>query len=208
MKLQISFDLPDLDKSLAIAKQVVDYCHILEIGTILLYKYGISVISAFKEQFPHKTILTDTKIVDRGRDVTTLFGSTPTDWLTVTAGTSKDVIHSVCTTAHNANKKVMFDLIDSRSLGQAALDAQSFGIDALLFHQTYDEQESLVFLDQWDMVRGNTSLPIFISAHINREIIEKIISISPDGIVVGKAITESTNPSQEAQFFYELVSQK
>lgn len=208
MKLQISFDMPDLDKAVLIAQQVAPYCDILEIGTLLIYKYGIHAIEIFKQQCPKKTILTDTKIVDRGRIAATLFCSTKTDWFTVMAGTGKDVIHTACTTAHEQNKKVMIDLMDSSSPGQSALDAQSLGANALLFHQPYDEQKSLVFLDQWDMVRGNTQLPIFVSAHINRENIDKIISIAPDGIIIGRAIVQAENPAQEAQFFYELISKQ
>lgn len=207
MKLQISFDLPDLDKALEIAKSVVNFCDRIEIGTILIYKYGIEAIRRFKEELPDSVLLADTKMVDRSRDIVThVFAKTSVQWLTVMAGTSSDVIHTACTAAHDANKKVMLDLLDSKSLGQSALDAQNLGADALMYHQPYEEEKSLVFLEQWDMIRGNSSLPIFVSAHINRDIIEQIIAIKPNGIVIGRAITHAEDPAAEAQYFHEICS--
>ena len=206
MKLQISFDLIDLDKAVAIGSEVAQYADIIEIGTILIYGHGISAVSRFKESFPDKIILADTKIVDRGKEVAELFADAGADWITVMAGTSSHVIHATTTAAHNANVKVMLDLIDSDSIGQSALEAKNLGVDALLFHQPYSETESLLFLDKWDMIKGNSNLPIFVSAKINRENVDKIAALNPDGIIVGLAITEAEDSAQEAHYFAELVS--
>jgi 3-hexulose-6-phosphate synthase len=126
------------------------------VGTILIYHHGTNAIKQFKEAFPDKVILADTKIVDRGKEVVELFADAGADWITVMAGTSSNVIHATTTAAHNANIKVMLDLIGSDSVGQSALEAKNLGADALLFHQPYTEAESLVFLDKWDMIKGNT----------------------------------------------------
>ncbi len=206
MKLQISFDISDLDKAIQIASTVAERADILEVGTILIYKYGIQAIEKFKESFPQKTILADSKIVDRGKLSAPLFAQAGADWITVMAGSGPNVIHATCTTAHNNNIKVMLDLMDSSSPGQSAMEAKSLGVDALLFHQPYDAEKSLVFLDKWDMVKGNTSLPIFISAKINQENVHAVIRVKPDGIIVGKSITDAENPAQEAQFFADITS--
>lgn len=203
MKLQISFDLVDLDKAIDIASKVAKYADIIEIGTLLLYKYGIKAVEDFRKKLPKESILADSKIIDRGKDAANIILDSGADWITVMSGTSKDVIHAVSTAAHELNKKVMLDLVDSSSPGQSALEAKSLGIDAILFHQTYDEKQTLLFLDKWDMVKGNTQLPIFISARINRDTIEKILELKPDGIVIGKAITGAQDPEEEAKFFYE-----
>jgi len=205
MKLQISFDLIDLDKAIAIGSEVVQYADIIEIGTILIYRHGIEALRRFKEAFPDKIILADTKIVDRGKEVAELFAHGRADWITVMAGTSPHVIHATTTAAHNENVKVMLDLIDSDSIGQSALEAKNLGVDALLFHQPYSEAESLVFLDKWDMIKGNSSLPIFVSAKINRDNVDKIVALGPDVIIVGVSITDSQDSAAEAQYFAQLV---
>lgn len=206
MKLQISFDLIDLDKAIAIGSEVAQYADIIEVGTILIYHHGIAAVRRFKETFPDKTILADTKIVDRGKEVAELFAEAGADWITVMAGTSHHVIHATTTAAHNANIKVMLDLIDSNTVGQSALEAKTLGADALLFHQPYSDTESLVFLDKWDMIKGNTSLPIFVSAKIDRDNVDKIVALRPDVVIVGLSITDAEHNAQEAQYFADLVS--
>ncbi len=204
MKLQISFDLENLERALDIAHQVAPYADIIEIGTVLLFHYGIAAIQQFKGAVGNKPVLVDSKIIDRGKLTVPLLANAGADWITVMAGTSNQVIHTVCTTAQQYKKRVMLDLIDAPSPGQSAMEAKNLGIDALMFHQPYDEQHSLEFLDKWDMVSGNTKLPIFISAKIGRDNIQDIIAVNPSGIIVGKGITDSENPAQEAAFYREL----
>jgi len=205
MKLQISFDIPDLQEALTKAKLVEPFCDTLEIGTILLYKYGLQAVQEFKKQFPSKPILADSKILDRGKLITTQFTKAQADWITVMAGTSKQVIHAVCTAAHDAGKKVMLDLLDAEAEGQSALEAKNLGVDALIFHSAHDEKDELLFLEDWELVSGNTDLPIFISAKIKRENVDHIVALKPGGIVVGTSIVTAQNPAAEAEFYYKRI---
>lgn len=207
MKLQISFDLIDLEKAIAIAKDVSDFCDSMELGTVLVQKYGIESIKKFKETFPEKTILADTKILDRGKMMASVFSEAGADWISVMAGTNNTVIHSACTTAHTFGTKVMLDLLDAKSVGQSALEAKNLGVNALIFHRPHDEQDELLFLDDWEMVHGNTDLPIYISAKIKRNNVDSILKIKPEGIVVGTSITTSEDPKKEAEFYYNLLNQ-
>lgn len=208
MKLQISFDLTDLDKALKIGAQVAQYADIIEVGTILIHTYGVKAVEQFKSSFSDKTILADTKIMDRGKDLAELFAKAGADWITVMAGATKNTIHATCIAAHKENSKVMLDLLDSSSVGQSALEAKNLGIDAILFHQPYDERDSLVFLDKWDLIKGNTTLPIMVSAAINRDNFGEIMSINPYGIIVGEAILNAENPIAETEFFAQFTSAK
>lgn len=205
MKLQISFDMPDLQKAVSVATQVAEFCDILEVGTILIHKHGVKAVEEFRKALPDKTILADAKIVDRGKNAATLFAQYGANWITVMAGTSKQVIHTACTAAKELGAKVMLDLLDARSPGQSAMEAKNLGVDAVLFHQPHDEKDELLFLDSWSMISGNTEIPVFISAKISRQNVDHIIDLKPAGIVVGKSITDADNPAQEAQFFYDLL---
>lgn len=204
MKLHISFDMPDLEKALTIAGQVEPYADVLEVGTLLIYQHGVKAVERFKEAFPKKTIFADCKIVDRGKESVSLFAQAGADWVTIMAGAGKDVIHIGCATADKYNSKVMIDLLDSSSIGQSALEAKNLGASALLFHQPSDEHEPVTFLDKWDMAKGNTNLPIYVSAKIRRETVEEVMNIKPEGVIIGRSIVEAENPAQEAQYFYEL----
>lgn len=203
MKFQISFDGLSLEENLAIARKVAPYSDMIEIGTLPILHNGTAAIEAFRKEFPKHTLFADTKIVDRGRDVASLFAKVGADWISVMGGTSNEVIHGACTKAHDLGKKVMLDILDVSSVAQAALDSRALGVDAIIFHQPFDKGESLVFLEEWNMVRGNTTLPIFVSAKIGRQNIDQILALKPDGVVIGRAVTESEDPTAEAQFFYD-----
>lgn len=203
MKLHVSFEIPDLDKALSIAYQIAPCTDIMEVGTLMIYRYGSEAVKKFCTAFPDNIILADTKIVDRGKDAVNIFADTGAHWLTVMSGTSKEVIREVCSSAHNQGKKIMLDLIDASSLNQSALEAESLGADALMFRHAIEVNQP-EFLEQWDMVRGNTKLPIFISAHIRRKTTESLRKIKPDGIIVSSAIVNADDPAQEAQFFKDF----
>lgn len=204
MKLQISFDFLELEKAIAIAQEISPYADIVEVGSLLIYKYGIHAITEFRHALPTTPLVADVKIVDRGRESVELMATAGADWVTVMGATSKDVIHSACTMARKINKKVMLDLMDEEAPGQRAMEAKALGSHAILFHRPHDAQASLEFLDQWDMIRGNTDLPIFVSAKFDQQIAQEVIKLKPDGIVVGAAITEDQDPVTQAKFYYEL----
>jgi len=206
MKVQIAFDMIDLDKAISIASEVEQYADILEVGSLLIYKHGEKAVRKFKETFPQKAILADAKIVDHGKEATIVLAQAGADWITIMAGAGRNVIYAAATAAHDLGKKIMLNLNDSSSLGQSALEAKSFGADALMLHKPSDEDTQLTFLEKWDMVRGNTQLPIFLSASITRETIHEIITINPTGIVLGKSIIQAENPQEEAAYFHALIT--
>jgi 3-keto-L-gulonate-6-phosphate decarboxylase len=192
MKLHVSFDMADLAKAHSIAQQIAEHITTVHIGSLLLYSHGIEAIKSFKASFPHLEIIVDSKIIDRAKEATSIIMGAGADWTTVMAGAPKEIIHSACAAAHNENKNIFIDLLDSCSLGQSALEAQSMGGDALIFHGPYSNSSDPILIDNWNMVRNNTTLPIFIAT--SRSILDTALNLNPDGVIVSKLITESENP--------------
>jgi 3-hexulose-6-phosphate synthase len=206
MKLQISFNLLDLKEALAIAKKVHEYCDAFEIGSLMITQYGMDAVVKFRKNFPEKTLICDTKIIEYEKEMVQLAAKAGSDWINVLASNNNNVIHNACNAAHNLGKKIILDLVSASSFGQMAVEAKSLGADAILFHTLPDENQT--FLDRWDMVKGNTDLPVFISTCINRNNVHEIIKAEPAGIVIGYAITRAKNPAEEAQYFYNLIENK
>lgn len=206
MKLQISLDLLPEDTILPLAQSVAPYADMIEVSTLLLYRNGISIIQQLRATLGNSVILADAQLCDRSEESIALFAQSGANWVTVMAGASNAFIHATTHKAHERGMKVMLDLIDASSPGQSALEAENLGVDALLIHQSYDTKEAFVFMDHWDMVRGNTNLPIFIATKINRENIDEIIQVQPAGIIIGSAITRADDPVTEAAFFKDLCS--
>jgi len=204
MKLQISFDKIAEDRVLSVISKVSNHADVIEIGPYLLYKYGVKILEKAIKKAPNSVISADIKIIDYGKALSQLMIDSGAHWVSVMAGTSKEVIHSVCGNTHSNNKKTILDLKDAPSAGQSALEAKSLGVDAILFQFPFDPKNPALFMDRWDMVKGNTDLPIYIATDITRDNIERIIEFQPDGIIISDAIINADNPAQEAKFFKDL----
>lgn len=204
MELFISFNNLELEQALAIGNRVQNYADAFRIGTVLITHYGTSAIAAFRKQFPRKTLICDIKIADHEQELVKLTTQVGADWITVLADTNPSIIRIACMHAHAAGAKVMLDMVGASS-GQRALEANSLGVDALLFHRIANGEINDTFLDRWDMVRGNTKLPVYISTALNRENIGEMLKLDPTGIILGGAITEAPDPEQEANYFFKLV---
>ncbi len=206
MKLQIAFDVLDLDQCLQIAESIEMYADSFEIRSSLLLKYGVACIEQFKSAFPHKELFVETQIVSHPQDIVPMCIKAGADWVSVMAGTTQQIIHGVTTFASQKKKFVTVDLLDANSIGQAAMDAQRLGADALLYHNIYDNRDEAQFaMEEWDDLRGNTNLPIYITSNIDRNNINFIISLKPDVISIGKTIVQSLDPIEEAKFYYHAI---
>jgi 3-keto-L-gulonate-6-phosphate decarboxylase len=209
MKLQIAFDVLDLDQCIEIAKLVEIYADSFEIRSSLLLRYGTYCIEQFKLHFPDKELFVETQIVSHPQDIVPMCIKAGADFISVMAGTTQKTIHGVATFASQKKKFVTVDLLDANSIGQAAMDAQRLGADALLYHNVYDNHDEAQFaMEEWDDLRGNTNLPIYITSNIDRNNIYFIISLQPDVISIGKTITQASDPVQEAEFFYNAIHNK
>lgn len=209
MKLQIAFDLLDLEQCLEVAKSVELYADSFEIRSSLLLKYGIAVIEKFRSAFPSKELFVESQIVSHAQDIVPMCIKAGADWVSVMAGTTQEIIHGVSILASQKKKFVTLDLLDASSIGQAAMDAKKLGVDALLYHNIYDHQDEASFaMEEWDNLRGNSNLPIYITSNIDRDNINFIISLEPDVIVIGKTITMMQNPAEEAKFYFDAIHSK
>lgn len=204
MKIQISFDFTDLTQALDVAEKVKNYTDIFEVGICLIYKYGENSVRSFKEKFPDKIILANSQIIEKGKDGAQIFAQAGADWITVMAGADKHAIHKAIQNAHELDKKVMLNMLDSCSIGQTALEAKSLGADALLFHPKISEDRQMPLMEQWEMVKGNTTLPIYMAAY--QDTFQEIIKANPSGIVFGSIIFKDVNPVQKAAELYSLIN--
>ncbi len=198
MKLQVAFDITDIEKALHTADTIAKYVDIFEIGTILLYAQGVCAITRFKDRYPDQSILADAKIVDRGHETAKLLANFGADWITVISGAHTNVIHAVCATAHEFGKKVMLDLLGAaNTVGQSALEAKGLGIDAILFHDIGQQTDTTAILDTWELVKSNSALPLFFAGPVTRTTVPDIIALKPDGIVLSSSLFEGPAGEQE-----------
>ncbi len=199
MKLQVKYNLVDLDSAIAIAHQTKDFADIMEVGQLLILKDGLRAVEAFCKNFPDKRIYVDAKLSERPEESVQLFASLGVYYISMLAGTYHSIIKKACEAAAASNIHIVLDFINAHSLGQSAMEAKMLGTSAILMHRenTLDEEADNLEND-WRQVRDNTDLPIFVQGKINTQSIKQILPLRPQVIIVGEAITHSKNPAHEA----------
>ncbi len=205
MKLLIAFNSLDIEQALTVAALVEPHASMFTIGPLLIYKYGEQSVRRFKEAFPKKPLFVEAQILERPQETVKLFSKAGADLISVMAGAGKHTIHTASSTARNERTKIIIDLADAPSVGQSALEAKNLGAEALTFHKPSVDDGRVPFIDRWHMVKGNTSLPIYISAHISRENIGEVLGLEPSGIIIGSSIINASDPLKEATYFADLL---
>ena len=205
MKLLVAFNLLDLETALSIARSIEKQVDLFTVGPLLLYKYGVTAVERFKEAIPNVPLLVEAQLIERPQETVELFSDAGVQWISVMAGAGQKVITTACSTARDKGTKIIIDLADASSVGQSALDAKRFGASALSFHKPSIDDSRVPFIDRWHMVKGNTELPVFISAHISRENVGEILELESSGIIIGTSIVTKENPLEETIYFSELV---
>lgn len=207
MKFQISYNLPSLSDAINLAQQTAEYADIIGIGSLLLYKEGVNAIKIFKAAFPQKEIFVEAKVIEKAHDTITMFAQAGATYISVLAGALHSTIKKAVETSHTLDIKIALDLLDAQSAGQSAHDAKTIGIDMLIINRMphLDAHEPTEIEAEWQNVRGNTDIPIFITGKISRDNIQQYLDLKPQGIIIGAAITQAPSPKDEAQFFKSLL---
>lgn len=83
MKLQVSLDEVTLAEGINLVHQIENDVDIIEVGTPLVIREGMTAVRQFKQLFPTKEILADEKIVDGGAFEANLGFEAGADYVTV-----------------------------------------------------------------------------------------------------------------------------
>jgi len=205
MKLLISFNMLSIEKALSVASVIEPYVSTFIISPLLLYTYGVHAVARFNDAFPEKSLMVDSQIIERPQESVTIFAQAGAEWVSLLGSAHAQTIQQASTTARTYSSKIIINLAGANSVGQAALDASRLGAEALLFHKPTVEDSRVPFLEQWQMAQGNTSLPIYLSAHASRETIGELIGLNPAGIILGSTIVNASEPEKEIAYFANLL---
>jgi 3-keto-L-gulonate-6-phosphate decarboxylase len=133
-KIQFALDIDSIQEAERYARELSDYWDILEIGTILLLKEGISCVKVFREIFQEADILVDTKIIDSGSQIAALACSAGADIITVLSAASEKTITHCVETAHSHNCMVLVDHLSEDWESQEFYEKCKLGVDFIGLH--------------------------------------------------------------------------
>jgi 3-hexulose-6-phosphate synthase len=206
MKIQIALNRVDLEKKKAesIAEEAEDYIDIIEVGTSLIKDYGKKSVSFIRERFKNRTVLADVKTCDEGEyeframfeagaDIATVMGNSPIETIEICYNVSREY-----------NKDIMIDLMETSKNKLAEL--KKFD-DAIFFVHLPKDNKHVNLIDNFnknsDLYRGIKRIAV--GGNVREDILKDIVLINPEILVVGSAITKSSDIKLMARRFKELL---
>lgn len=190
MKLQIAIDLADSSTVLDIVDQIYDVIDIVEIGTPMIIKEGMSAVRKVKEKYPQVTVLADTKIVDGGSLECGDVCKAGADIVTVLAVSDDETVTDVVKTAHQYGKKAMADLISVEDIGTRARKLKKLGIDYIAVHTGVDMQKQgkTPLGDLKELVKAVPSTMCAVAGGVKLETLDQYVQVSPEIIIAGGSL--------------------
>lgn len=211
MKLQTAIDRVDLDKMLTLGASLNRYTDIAEVGTSLIKDYGIKAsVGALRQKYPEMKILADIKTCDEGAYEFQRAYEAGADIATVMGFSANTTIQACAEVAEAFEKDFFIDLLE---LSEEAVRSICIAYpEAILgIHLSFDKQgEGLQ-----DLVKRSTEIiraaeaadgkprRIAAAGGVSLDLIPVLRASGIDTVIVGSAITKSSDITRAASLFYQ-----
>jgi 3-hexulose-6-phosphate synthase len=208
MRLQVALDA-DLMASLYILRVVRQYIGIAEIGTPLIYREGMHAVRQIRAEFPKLTVLADLKIMDAGEEEASIAFEAGADIVTVLGVTQRSTLESVLKAARAFDKEVLVDTMQMADLPAQIPELIALGCHYICIHTAFDDQGSgETPLTGLKLLRGQVpDVPLAVAGGIGLDMIDEVIAHAPQIVIVGGAITRSSDPAAVAQQIQHRLNQ-
>lgn len=207
MKLQLALDVFNLEDALSLTWQVRDYIDIIEIGTPFIMESGMNAVRRFRETFPKKEILADTKIMDAGELEAGSAFRAGADYVTVLGVTDFATIKACVAASKRCGKIVCADMICVDDLPRKISELEELGVQGIAVHTGVDQQKKgRTPLDDLRIMKKYAKrAEISVAGGIKYQTVSMYAELKPDVLIVGGAIAEAADPVAEAKRIYERI---
>jgi 3-hexulose-6-phosphate synthase len=199
-KLQVAIDLLTTEAALELAGKVAPFVDIIELGTPLIKKEGLSVVTAMKAAHPDKLVFADMKTPDAGALEAQLAFEAGADLITVLGTVDDSTIKGAVEAANKYGKKVVVDTIGVKDRVQRAREVTEFGVAFVELHAGLDEQALPGYSVQTLIDEGKRAgVPFSIAGGVNLSSIQDVLASGAEVAVVGGAIYGAEDPAKAAE---------
>jgi bifunctional enzyme Fae/Hps len=206
--LQIALDiisLSDLEKILINIPK--DDRILLEAGTPLIKKFGISVLEKIREHHPESYIIADMKTLDVGWLEVLIAAEAKGNAVAISGLASIDTIESSLKEGKKQDIDIILDCMNVNHPKQL-LSSLSRIPEIILFHRGIDQENNMDH--PWDLIQDlKSTYPdslIAVAGGLNIDTSQRALKNGADIIVVGRAITQAEDIVKTTQSFLALLN--
>jgi 3-hexulose-6-phosphate synthase len=200
MKLQVAIDLLSTADALSLLYNVAEQVDVIELGTPLIKKQGLSVVTNVKAAYPDKLVFADMKTMDAGELEADLAFSAGADIMTVLATAGDSTIAGAVKAGKAHGKSVVADMIGVADKPKRLKELKALGVSWVELHAGLDEQAQPGYsVDSLLEAGRNAGMPFSIAGGINTERIEGVEAAGAIIAVAGAAIYGAKDPTEAAK---------
>lgn len=207
MRLQLAIDAPE---HLGLIPRLASYFDVIEVGTPLLKRFGLSAIRTALELSDGKPVLADTKTVDGGALEAEMVFAAGASMMTVLAHASVATRGDVREVATKRGGVVVFDTILDGDLDPGTvLDGLEPGDTWLALHAPSDMRMAGVENDdhiERVVYRHEAGFRISLAGGIRRSNLARVLEVAPELVVVGSGVTSAEDPEGEAAWIRQELT--
>ncbi len=206
MKLQVAIDLLSTPDALGLLHKVAEFVDVIELGTPLIKKEGLSVVTDIKAAYPEKLVFADLKTMDAGELEANLAFDAGADIVTVLGVAGDDTIAGAVKAGKTHGKSVVADMIGVKDRPVRLKELKALGITWAELHAGLDEQAQAGYsIDSLLEIGRNSPIPFSVAGGIN---LERICAVEAAGAIVavaGGAIYHAKDPAAAAKALREKI---
>lgn len=195
MLIQIALDTMSLEHATALAAGLGDAVDVIEAGTPLIKRYGMTAVRVLRQAAPTKLIVADLKTFDSARAEVGMAADAGADMVTVLGCAGDATISTFVRAAHARGLRAVADVVGVLDVAARAAQLERFGADYLGVHAEEDVSPRPLPLGRIAQVAAASSIPLVVAGGVTLENVSQLRPYAPAILVVGSAATKSADPA-------------
>ncbi len=207
-QLQLALDDITRAEIFPLLEKIGDAVDIVEVGTPLLMRYGVSVITEIKRHHPGLKVLSDAKIMDAAYYEAALSFAAGADYVTFLALTDDGSVTECVRAARDHGGLTVADLICVPDLASRARRLAELGTDILAVHTGVDQQARgrTPLDDLRTLTASGIAIPLAVAGGINRSTAADYLALGPRILIVGSGITGAADAAAETACLRDIIA--
>jgi bifunctional enzyme Fae/Hps len=208
--LQVALDLVDMSKVASVLASLPKNDHlIIEAGTPLIKKFGLSVISEIRKLRPDAFIIADMKILDTGNLEARMAADSSADAVVISGLAPVSTLEKAIS---EAKKTGIYSVVDMLNVPDPVKVIKSLKVkpDVVELHRAIDAEDTA---HAWGNISAlkkaaGGKLLVATAGGIRAPNVKEALASGADILVVGRAITASKDVQNAAEIFLEQMNKE
>jgi bifunctional enzyme Fae/Hps len=208
--LQVALDLVDMGKVAAVLKDLPQNDHlIIEAGTPLIKKFGLSIISEIRKLRPNAFIIADMKILDTGNLEARMAADASSDAVVVSGLAPASTMEKAIA---EARKVGIYSVVDMLNVQNPAKVIEKLKVkpDIVELHRAIDTEDTAHAWGDISAIKkaAGGKLLVATAGGVRVNVVKDALKAGADILVVGRAITASKDIRHAADEFIDKLEKE